>query len=129
MSVRQYQIVRPLSTARARDSGELTKRGQVIENLSLTRFTTVGVVRRTTMGSPEQSSKRQYVNFAFYKVDPAWRRLPDDERSRGKQEFIRVLEEYSGKVMIIPYTLVGIRGDCDFMLWRISYELELSFRK
>ena len=77
------------------------------------------------MASPEQSARRQFVNFAFYKVDPAWRRLPEEERSRGKQEFSRVAEEYAGKVMVIPYTLVGIRGDCDFMLWRITYELEL----
>jgi chlorite dismutase len=77
------------------------------------------------MASAEQSGKRQYVNFAFYKVDPAWRRLPEEERSRGKQEFARVIEDYASKIIIIPYTTVGIRGDCDFMLWRISYEVEL----
>jgi chlorite dismutase len=77
------------------------------------------------MGSPEQTVKRQFVNFSFHKMDAAWRRLPEEERSRGKQEFIRVVEEYQGKVIVIPYTLVGIRGDCDFMLWRIGYELEL----
>jgi len=77
------------------------------------------------MASAEQSGKRQYVNFAFYKMDPAWRRLPEEERSRGKQEFARVIEEYASKIIIIPYTTVGIRGDCDFMLWRISYEVEL----
>lgn len=77
------------------------------------------------MASPEQAGKRQFVNFCFFKVEPAWRRLPEEERSRGKQEFIRVVEEYAGKVMVIPYTTVGIRGDCDFMLWRIGYELEL----
>ena len=77
------------------------------------------------MASADQPVKRQFVNFSFYKVDPAWRRLPEEERTRGKQEFMRVAEDYAGKVMVIPYTLVGIRGDCDFMLWRISYELEL----
>jgi chlorite dismutase len=77
------------------------------------------------MASAEQSGKRQYVNFAFYRVDPAWRRLPEEERSRGKQEFARVVEEYTSKIIIIPYTTVGIRGDCDFMLWRISSEVEL----
>ena len=77
------------------------------------------------MSSPETAPKRQFVNFAYYKVDPAWRRLPEDERTRGKQEFIRAVEEYNGKVLVIAYTTVGIRGDCDFMLWRISYELEL----
>jgi chlorite dismutase len=43
----------------------------------------------------------------------------------GKQEFLRAVEEYQGKVLVIAYTTVGIRGDCDLMLWRISYELEL----
>jgi chlorite dismutase len=72
-----------------------------------------------------ETAKRQFVNFWFLKVDPAWRRLPEEERSRGKQEFARVVEEYAGKVIVIPYTTVGIRGDCDFMLWRIGYEMEL----
>lgn len=69
--------------------------------------------------------KRQYVNFAFYKIDPAWRRLPESERARGKQEFLRAIEEYAGKVIVTAYSLIGIRGECDIMLWRISYELEL----
>jgi len=43
----------------------------------------------------------------------------------GKRQFINFVEEYAGKVIVIPYTTVGIRGDCDFMLWRIGYELEL----
>jgi len=77
------------------------------------------------MTSPEQGARRQFVNFTFGKIDPAWRRLPEEERTRGKQEFIRAVEEYTGKIITIPYTLVGIRGDCDFMLWRIGYELEL----
>src|ERR671932_728114 len=79
------------------------------------------------MSAPEtqQTPRRQYVNFVFYKVDPAWRRLPDDERSKGKQEFLRAVEDYHGKVLVVAYSTVGIRGDCDIMLWRISYELEL----
>jgi chlorite dismutase len=77
------------------------------------------------MASDGASAKRQFVNFAFYKVDPLWRRLPKEERDAGKQAFIRTIEEYSGKVIVIPYTTVGIRGDCDFLLWRISYEVEL----
>lgn len=82
------------------------------------------------MATPEQTpapptTRRQYVNFAFYKVDPAWRRLPESERTKGKQEFLRAVEDYAGKVLVVAYSSVGIRGDCDIMLWRISYELEL----
>jgi len=77
------------------------------------------------MASAESPAKRQFVNFGFYKVDPQWRRLPQDERDAGKQEFIRTIDEYKGKIIVVPYTTMGIRGDCDFMLWRIGYELEL----
>jgi hypothetical protein len=43
------------------------------------------------MSTPETppstpAPRRQFVNFAFYKVDPAWRRLPEDVRTQGKQE-------------------------------------------
>ena len=48
-----------------------------------------------------QAPTRQYVNFTFYKFDPAWRRLPEDERTRGKQEFLRAVEEYQGKRLVI----------------------------
>ncbi|MDK2745684.1 MAG: chlorite dismutase family protein [Nitrospira sp.] len=72
-----------------------------------------------------QSPKRQYVNFVFYKVDPAWRRLPEDVRTKGKHEFLRAVEDYTGNVLIVPYSTIGIRGDCDFMLWRICYDLAL----
>ena len=67
--------------------------------------------------------RRQYVNFAFYKVDPAWRRLPAEERKRGKCQFIDAVKTFEPEMLVIPYSLVGIRGDCDFMLWRIGYEL------
>jgi chlorite dismutase len=82
------------------------------------------------MPIPEQApapraTNRQYVNFVFYKVDPAWRRLPVEVRSQGKQEFLRAVEDYNGKVLVVPYSTIGIRGDCDFMLWRISYDLDL----
>ena len=77
-------------------------------------------------GSSTQTTgdeRRQYVNFGFYKVDPAWRRLPEEERRRGKQQFAAVVKSFESDMLVIPYSLVGIRGDCDFMLWRISYDL------
>lgn len=70
--------------------------------------------------------KRQYVNFSFYKLDPAFCRLPKAEQEKGKKEFLAVLEEYDNgdKMILLSYTMVGIRADVDIMLWRISYELE-----
>ncbi len=68
--------------------------------------------------------KRQYVNYIFFKIDPAWRRLPADLREAGKKEFEAVVTEFESKVMTVPYSTVGIRPEVDIMLWRISYELE-----
>jgi len=72
--------------------------------------------------------RRQYVNFGFYKVDPAWRRLAEEDRKRGKCQFIDVVKSYDQDVITIAYSLVGIRGDCDLMLWRIGYNL-LKFQE
>ena len=51
--------------------------------------------------------KRQYVNYLFFKVDPAWRRLARDERERGKGEFEGVIKDWKSRAMIIPFTTVG----------------------
>jgi chlorite dismutase len=73
--------------------------------------------------SAGEENRRQYVNFAYYKVDPAWRRLNAEERERGKCQFIDVVKSFESDLIVIPYSMVGMRGDCDFMLWRIGYDL------
>ena len=74
--------------------------------------------------APTESAPRQFVNYAFFKTDPAWRRLPAAERQQGKEEFLRVVEEYRGRAIIVPFSLIGMRGDVDFLLWRIAFDLE-----
>lgn len=77
------------------------------------------------MNQQKEELRRQYVNFLFYKVDPAWRRLPDQEREQGKHDFCRVVQNYTAdKLTVLAYSMMGIRGDCDFLLWRIGYEME-----
>ena len=81
----------------------------------------------STDGKPVQ---RQYVSFTFYKLDPAFRRLPKAEREQGMKEFIDVLEGYdnSSDIILLCYSMVGLRGDVDIMIWRICYSLE-EFQK
>tara|TARA_B100000686_G_scaffold161289_1_gene168924 strand:- start:4487 stop:5455 length:969 start_codon:yes stop_codon:yes gene_type:complete len=78
------------------------------------------------VGNEDKAVRRQYVNFSFYKLDSAFRHLPEDEQVRGKREYLDVLEEYDdcNDMIMLSYSLVGIRSDADIMLWRISYELE-----
>ena len=69
--------------------------------------------------------KRQFVNFRFFRVDPLWRRLPEREKAKGKNKFLAVVREFQSKGMIVnSYSMIGIRGDAEFMLWRISETLE-----
>ncbi len=73
-------------------------------------------------GKPRQ--KRQFVRFGAYRVDPAWRRLPQEERDASRKEFLAALEESRASLMIRTYSCLGTRGDCDFLLWMISDRLE-----
>jgi chlorite dismutase len=63
----------------------------------------------------------QYVAYTFYRVDPAWRRMPVDERAAGKEAFAEVIEEWAGRMdSVRAYTVTGVRPDCDFFLWKIT---------
>ena len=71
-----------------------------------------------------KSEKRQVVRYAFYKLDPAWRRLTAERQASAKIEFGETLERYNGRLLLRPYGLVGIRGDTDFLLWQVAEDLD-----
>jgi chlorite dismutase len=63
----------------------------------------------------------QYVAYTFYRVDPAWRRLPVEERAAGKDAFAEVVEDWSARMESVrAYSVTGVRADCDFFLWKIT---------
>ncbi|MBA2461937.1 MAG: chlorite dismutase family protein [Actinobacteria bacterium] len=62
----------------------------------------------------------QYVAYTFYRVDPAWRRLPVEERAAGKDAFAEVTEAWSERMELRAYSTAGVRPDCDFFLWKIT---------
>jgi chlorite dismutase len=72
----------------------------------------------------EEKLPAQYINYLFFKLDPEWRRLPDEERERGKEEFLRAVERHKGGMLLRSFSLMGLRSDADFMLWRIGYDLD-----
>ncbi len=73
--------------------------------------------------SSEQSGG-QYVAYTFYKVDPAWRRLPVEERVAGKDAFAEVVEAWSERLELRAYSTAGVRPDCDLFLWKITERYE-----
>ena len=72
----------------------------------------------------EEKLPAQYINYIFFKLDPEWRRLAQAERERGKKEFLAAVEEHGGSMLLRSFSLMGLRSDADFMLWRIGYNLE-----
>jgi chlorite dismutase len=68
---------------------------------------------------------RQFVNFAFYKLDPLFRRdLADQQRIEAVEEFARAVESANQRFLVYPYSTLGLRKETDFLLWRVSYRLE-----
>jgi len=72
----------------------------------------------------EHTERRQVVRFAFYRLDPAWRRLSAERQASSKIEFGETIEGFAGQLLLRPYGLVGIRGDCDFLLWQVAETLD-----
>ena len=80
--------------------------------------------RTQQQSSQEERLPAQYVNYLFFKLDPVWRRLDEEERERGKKEFLGALEEHGQEMLLRSFSLMGLRPDADFMLWRIGYDLD-----
>jgi chlorite dismutase len=69
---------------------------------------------------PPPAIQRQMVNFAFFKLDPAFRRLNDHDKLQARSEFAKVVGQRREGLICLPYSTAGLRPDCDFLLWRIA---------
>lgn len=72
-----------------------------------------------------ERTPRQFITFSYYKLNPAWRLLPDAEREEGAAQWMAAVREFSGSgTVVVPYSCIGVRAEHDVMLWRIDYQLE-----
>ncbi len=83
---------------------------------------------QVTQREPDRAN-RQYLNYAFYKLDPAFRRLPHAEREEMKAEFAAAAQAWVDEapaprgIIQRTYSLVGVRADVDFMIWRMAFDV------
>lgn len=77
----------------------------------------------TITGFQARPGKRQFVKYTFFKVAPEWRRLDAVERNHQSGEFAAVVEAWGSRNLVRCYSTVGTRGDVDFMVWQVSYDL------
>ncbi|MFL5819377.1 MAG: chlorite dismutase family protein [Solirubrobacteraceae bacterium] len=68
--------------------------------------------------------ERHVVKYTFLQVDPAWRRLPAEERGRHKREFAAACADFAEDHLLRAFSLVGTRGDADLMLLSQAQNLE-----
>ena len=67
----------------------------------------------------------QYIAYTFYLADPAWRRLPVEERNAAKDAFAEVIDEFASRFdHLRAYSVTGVRPDTDFFLWKITDRYE-----
>lgn len=69
-------------------------------------------------------AERRFIKHTLFKVDPAWRRLPGEERSAGRREFAQVVESSSSTICTYSYSIVGLKARGDLLLWQITDSLE-----
>ena len=63
----------------------------------------------------------QYVSYRFFRIDPAWRRLPAEERQAHKEAFAEVVDHWAERMEgLRAYNVSGVRPEADFFLWQIT---------
>jgi chlorite dismutase len=75
-------------------------------------------------GKAPDRERRQFLNYAFYRLDPVFRRLPAEAQQSAAAAFVAMVREWqaSDELILRTYSLVGLRADVDFMLWRIAFD-------
>lgn len=69
--------------------------------------------------------RRQFVRFAFLKIDPAWLRLSPAQRAADMADFTAAVESFQGRMLLRSYSLVGYRVDAEILLWQVAENLDV----
>jgi chlorite dismutase len=82
----------------------------------------------TQMDSQKAATSSRFLKYTFFKVTREWRSLSDTEREAARAELAAVLTTNTAGLKLQFFSLVGIRGDTDFMILADSTNLE-SFQE
>jgi chlorite dismutase len=78
----------------------------------------------TQVDSQVASVGSRFLKYTFFKVAREWRSLPDAEREAARAELAALLTRSQASLKLQLFSLVGIRGDADFMILADSATLE-----
>lgn len=74
------------------------------------------------MDTDQSQDPTTFVQFLFYRLEPAWRRLPDADRYCRATEFAEAVESSAG-ITTYAYNMTGLKAGTDLMLWRHGLDL------
>ncbi|MBI3997748.1 MAG: chlorite dismutase family protein [Armatimonadetes bacterium] len=60
------------------------------------------------------------VHVLALKLEPAWRRLPDEARLQDAVGFLAAADAAAERVRTFTYSMVGLRADADLLFWRLG---------
>jgi len=78
----------------------------------------------TQVDSQVASMGSRFLKYTFFKVAREWRALPDSERESARGELAALLSGSHESLKLRLFSLVGLRGDADFMILADSETLE-----
>lgn len=66
------------------------------------------------------------VHVLALRLDPAWRRLPDQARRQDAEAFLAAAEAAARRVQTFTYSMIGLRADADVLFWRLAPSVEVA---
>lgn len=69
------------------------------------------------------TTDNNYVQALTLRLDPAWRRLPENERCQDAEAFTKAVEAWPD-VLTVTYATVGVEAEADVMIWRLAPSLD-----
>ncbi|HET9849557.1 MAG TPA: chlorite dismutase family protein [Candidatus Dormibacteraeota bacterium] len=63
---------------------------------------------------------RQLVKYTFFKVGPTVLAWPAQQREAAASEFTELLDARANEDTLLTYSTVGLRGDCDLLIWQAA---------
>jgi chlorite dismutase len=68
--------------------------------------------------------ERAVLQVLALRVDPAWRRLPAEERRADREAFAHAIRQHAAAVATLAYSTVGLRADAELVLVRTAPTLD-----
>jgi chlorite dismutase len=75
------------------------------------------VTAPATVETTETPDPGHVVQYLFFRSDPAWRRLPQDARERGRREFVATIAAANG-ITSYAYSTLGLKASAELLLWQ-----------